>query len=61
MTSIRVVGARAFGLAALDHAFGQRATTHAFWFSPFCSEVAEHGRRQLIVQISISRQTTPYE
>ena len=51
MTSTRVVGTRAPGLAALDHAFRQRATAHGPWFSQFCGELAKFGGRRWIVHL----------
>jgi hypothetical protein len=59
MTSIGVVGTRAPGFAALDHAFGQRATAHGLCFSQFCGEMAEFGGRRLIVHISTLRLYKP--
>lgn len=53
MTSIGVFTTGTPGLAALDHAFGQRASAHGLCFNQFGGELAVTGGRRLIVHISV--------
>jgi hypothetical protein len=49
MTSLGVFTTGTPGFAALDHAFGQRASAHGLCFSQFGGELAITGGRRLIV------------
>jgi hypothetical protein len=53
MTSIGVFITGTPGLAALDHAFGQRTSALGLCFSRFGGELAITGGRRLFVHISV--------